>query len=128
MTTPVDDLPIEIRRKNWGWFGAPWPSGICYDDDGRLRAEMRKRFPVDETCLHCGEKFEVGDRGQAMPFADKRASGVAHYEIRHVHIECLLRATLGSVSCMKGEHNHATGQTYRQEALEVWEWTRTQPR
>ena len=35
MSTPYDDIPIEVRRESQGWFGEPWPSGVCYGD-GRL--------------------------------------------------------------------------------------------
>jgi hypothetical protein len=115
MTTPVDDMPIEVRRLNWGWFGDPWSSGICYDDNGRLLEEMRKPFPAGENCLHCTEPIVVGDSGQAMPYV-----GTHSRVVRHVHKECLLRAVTGSVTCMTGEHQHDTGQTYRQEALAVW--------
>ena len=51
MSTPYDDIPIEVRRENWGWFGEPWWSFICYDEDGRLIAEMEKPFPLGENCL-----------------------------------------------------------------------------
>lgn len=115
MTTPYDNLPIETRRLNWGWWGEPWPSGVCYDDDGRLREEMRKPFPAGENCLYCTEPIVPGDSGQAMPCISRSPS------IRHVHKECGLRMVTGSVSCMTGQHNHDTGQTYRQEALAAWE-------
>ena len=117
MTTPVDDLPIEVRRRNWGWFGDPWPSFICYDEDGRLLEEMRQPFPEGESCLYCEQPFMPGDSGQAMPHA-----GRLKIDVRHVHKECLLRTVTGTISCMKGEHEHDTGKTYRQEALEVWKW------
>lgn len=116
--TPYDDLPADARRANWGWFGPAWPSGICYDDDGRLIAEMRKPFPVGEKCLFCGEAFIDGDNGQAMPFA--RADGPA--AIIHVHKECMMREVTGSVACLEGHHRHETGLSRRQEALAAWAW------
>jgi hypothetical protein len=120
VTTPYDDLPIEIRRANWGWFGEPWPSGICYDEDGRLIEEMRKPFPAGESCLYCVEPFDegAGDSGQAMPYS--RADGMA---VIHVHKECMMREVTGSVACLEGHHRHdESGQTRRQEALAVWAW------
>jgi hypothetical protein len=114
------DIPIEVRRANWGWFGEPWPSGICYDDDGRLIEETRKPFPDDESCLYCGEPFDeaAGDSGQAMPFT----RGGVMAEIVHVHKECMLREVTGSVACLEGHHRHDTGQSRRQEALAAWAW------
>ena len=118
--TPYDTLPIEARRANWGWFGQPWPSGICYDEDGRLLEEMRKPFPADESCLNCGELLDeaAGDNGQAMPFLHADAT----VRIAHVHKECMLREVTGSVDCLKGHHRHETGQSRRQEALATWAW------
>lgn len=116
MTSPYDNLPIDVRRRNWGWFGDPWPSGICYDEDGRLIEEMRKPFPEGESCLYCRVPFEPGDNGQAMP----HLSRLSEVWIRHVHKECMLRSALGSYSCYVGEHNHHDGRTYREQALELW--------
>lgn len=120
VTSPYDDLPIEVRRANWGWFGEPWPSLVCYDEDGRLLGEMRKPFPAGESCLYCGEVLDeaAGDNGQAMPFG--RADGTM--DITHVHKECMLREVTGSVACLEGHHRHETGQTRRQEALAAWTW------
>jgi hypothetical protein len=113
-------MPVEVRRANWGWFGEPWPSGVCYDEDDRLIEEMRKPFPTGESCLYCGESFDeaAGDSGQAMPLG--RANGTA--SIIHVHKECMLREVTGSVDCLEGRHRHETGQTHRQEALAAWVW------
>ena len=118
--TPYDDLPAGVRRANWGWFGEPWPSGICYDEDGRLITEMRKPFPGGEKCLYCDEVLDeaAGDNGQAMPFG--RADGSA--SIIHVHKECMMREVTGSVACLEGHHHRETGLTRRQEALAAWDW------
>lgn len=64
-----DSLPVEVRRENWGWFGEPWWSFTCYDEDGQLIDEMRKPFPAGEKCLLCDEEFSeaAGDSGQAVP-------------------------------------------------------------
>jgi hypothetical protein len=115
-----DALPIQMRRANWGWFGEPWWSYVCYDEDGRLLEDMRKPFPVGESCLYCGEVFDeaAGDNGQAMPLS--RADGSA--AVIHVHKECMLREVVGTVSCLEGHHHHDTGRTPRQEALASWAW------
>jgi hypothetical protein len=117
--TPYDTLPIKVRRANFGWFGEPWSSGICYDEAGRLTAEMRKLFPAGESCLFCDEVFDeaAGDSGQAFPCHTADGSS-----IRHAHKECSLRNVTGSVACLEGHHRHETGQTRRQEALAAWAW------
>jgi hypothetical protein len=123
--TPYDNIPIEVRRANWGWFGEPWWSYICYDEDGQLIAEMRKPFPVGENCLHCDEPFseEAGDSGQAMPCMKADRTG----GIRHVHKECQFMEVAGPLAhhertcrCYGGETAATPGMTRRQEALEVW--------
>ena len=130
ITTPYDDLPIEVRRLNWGWFGEPWCSYVCYDEAGRLIEEMRKPFPTGEKCLLCDEIFDeaAGDSGQAFPCHTTEGSS-----IRHAHKECSMRNVMGAVSCIEGRHDHDTGQTQRQEALATWAWVqrhghRTLPR
>jgi hypothetical protein len=125
--TPVDDIPVEVRRHNWGWFGQPWWSFVCYDETGRLIEEMHKPFPAGENCLYCDEPLDeaAGDSGQAMPFAP--ADGPA--QVRHVHKECQLLQALGPVAhleracrCFGGHGSGAPGLTARQEAIAVWEW------
>ena len=125
MSTPYDDIQIEVRRESQGWFGEPWPSGICYAEDGRLIEEMCKPFPSGENCLHCDEPFseEAGDSGQAMPCV--KADGTT--KIRHVHKECQFREVAGPLAhhertcrCYGGETSETPGMTRRQEALEVW--------
>lgn len=130
MTTPYDSLPIEVRRENWGWFGAePWPSYVCFDEDGRLIDEMRKAFPAGESCLYCGEPFDeaAGDSGQAMPCMTTDGAS-----LRHVHKECAFMNVTGPLAHHEGRcrcHGGSTetpGMTLRQEALEVW--SRYQPK
>lgn len=125
MSTPYDDLPIEVRRENWGWFGEPWWSFICFDEDGRLIAGMQKPFPAGENCLYCDEPFdeEAGDSGQAAPVIE--AGGTAG--IRHVHKECQFMNVTGRLAhheracrCYGSDSSDAPGMTRRQEALEVW--------
>ena len=128
MTTPYDDMPIEALRENFGWFGPPWWSWICYGEDGGLNEEIRKPFPAGESCLHCEEPFDeaAGDSGQAMP-----CYTTAGFSIRHVHKECQLRTGIGSIAhlekrchCHGGQGNETPGMTRRQDALAVWEWVR----
>jgi hypothetical protein len=124
MTMPYDSLPADVRREAFGWFGEPWPSGICYDDDGHLLGEMRKAFPAGESCLFCGERFDeaAGDSGKAMPHAGPEGKPA----VCHVHKECMFMNVAGSLAHHEGRcrcHGGTTetpGMTYRQEALEVW--------
>lgn len=130
--TLYDDLPVEVRRDNWGWFGPPWWSYVCYDEDGGLLEETRKPFPAGESCLLCGEPFDeaAGDSGQATPVITgplTEAGDEADVEIRHSHKECQFMNVVGSLahqegrcSCYGGSGETAQGMTYRQEALEVW--------
>lgn len=128
VTTPHDELPIEIRRRNWGWFGPPWWSYVCYDLDGHLIEEMRKPFPVGESCLFCTEPFDeaAGDSGTAMPAFTHRGTGdEPDAEIRHVHKECTFMNVMGSLAhhdgrCRAHGDGSGTGLTLRQEAVEVW--------
>jgi hypothetical protein len=121
VTTPLDGIPAEVRRENWGWFGKPWESFVCYDEAGRLIEETRKAFPVGESCLYCGEAFADGDSGQAMPFGS--ADGIY---IRHAHKECQFMNVVGSLAHHEGRcrchggTGETPGMTLRQEALEVW--------
>lgn len=124
MTTSYDNLPIEVRRDRHGWWGEPWRSYECFDEDGRLIEEMRKPFPEGEDCLYCGERFDeaAGDGGKAMPCI--RAGGIV--ELRHAHKECMFRQVAGGLAHHEGRcwHRGGTGETpgitLRQEAVEVW--------
>jgi len=95
-------------REAFGWFGIPWWSGICYDDDGRLTEEMRKEFPTGETCYICEELFDetAGESGTAIPSPEG---------IRHTHKECMLLEIIGPVD------RPGMGMSIRQTALEVWQ-------
>lgn len=120
-----DDLPLEVRRERFGWFGEPWWSYVCYDEAGSVIEETRKTFPAGESCLYCGEEFseEAGDSGQATVLG--KADGTA--EIVHVHKECQFRQGTGGLAhhekrcrCYGGEGHDTPGMTARQEAVEVW--------
>jgi hypothetical protein len=125
LTTPYDDLPIEVRREQHGWFGEPWWGWTCYDFNGRLIEEMRKAFPDGESCLYCREPFDeaAGDSGEAALCL--RADGKT--EIAHAHKECLYRSVAGGLAHHEGRcrcHGGTTetpGMTLRQEAVEVWQ-------
>jgi len=122
--TTYDNLPIEVRRANFGWFGEPWWSYVCYDEAGKLIEEMRKPFPVGESCLYCREPFSeaAGDSGQAMPFG--KADGTAC--IIHTHKECQFMNVVGPLAHHEGNcrchggDGRVPDMTVRQEALEVW--------
>lgn len=124
MTTPYDDLPIEVRRENHGWFGKEWWGYECFDENGRLLEEMRKPFPEGEDCLYCGERFDeaAGDGGKAMPCG--KADGT--WELRHAHKECQFRAVAGGLAHHErrcrchGGSTETPGMTLREEAAEVW--------
>ena len=120
IVTPFDAIPIDVRRRNWGWFGNPWPGFVCYDDGGRLLADMCKPTPVGEACLLCGEPIVAGDRGQAFPCFT--ADGPP--AVRHAHAECALRNVTGSVEHLDGRCTCSDPdrpvRSYRDEALEVW--------
>lgn len=123
MTTPYGDIPIEVRRETWGWFGEPWWSYVCYDEAGKLIEDMRKPFPSGESCLYCGEPFseEAGDSGQAV-----RAVTTEGTSIRHVHKECQFRQVAGGLAHHEGRCRcyggsaETPGITLREEAVEVW--------
>jgi hypothetical protein len=124
-----DDLPPEVRRLNWGWFGEPWPSGICYDEDGRLIEEMRKPVPVGEKCFCCDEVLAEGDQGKSCGPLPAPFPGAAPAQLAHQHKECGLRQVIGPIAhlerrchCHGGEGNDTPGLTRRQDALAVWAW------
>jgi hypothetical protein len=97
-------------REAFGWFGEPWPSVICYDDDGNLNTGMHKAFPTGERCIYCEELFDeaAGDSGKAIPSPEG--------SIEHAHKECLLVTVVGSL----GYGLDTPDSTFRQNALEVW--------
>jgi hypothetical protein len=129
MTTPYDDLPIEVRRANWGWFGPPWWSYVCYDEAGQLIEEMRKPFPYGERCMHCDEVLDevAGDGGQAFPCQTTEGAS-----IRHAHKECAMRQGVGGLAHLQGrcrcfggtDDESEQDMTARQEAQAVWAWVK----
>jgi hypothetical protein len=109
------------------WWGEPWPSYICYGEDGRLREEAHAAFPTpDRTCLFCGEGFKPDDSGEIMPCLLP-----ARQPMEYVHKECVLRRVVGCLahlegrcSCAGGHDHDDPAMTARQEAVAVWEWAR----
>lgn len=119
-----DNASPEVARANYGWFGEPWPSSICYLDNGELNTAMRLPVPAGETCLHCEETIDVVHSGKAMPCLAPD-DGVI---IRYVHKECLVVMMAGSLAhhdrrcrCFGGTDVGTEGMTARQEALAVWD-------
>lgn len=96
------------------YFGEPWPSGIC--DEGR-----QVPTPVGFECVLCDEAIQEGDRGSFL-------GTPAGY--RPVHRECSLRSVRGGIEHLTaGPHKVGTCYigstlTYRQSALQAWEWHR----
>lgn len=122
--TTYDDLPADVRRENFGWFGEPWWSYVCYDEAGQLIGEMRKAFPAGQSCLYCGEQFSeaAGDSGQATLAVTTEGARIAH-----VHKECQFRQVAGGLAhhekrchCYGGDGDGTPGMTLREEAAEVW--------
>src|ERR1700677_2314296 len=108
VSDPYDDIPIEVRRDRHGWFGVPWWSYVCYDEAGELIEDMRKAFPVDESCLYCGEQFDeaAGDSGTAT-VAVTMNEGAPVGQIAHVHKECQFRQVTGGLAHHEGRcHCH----------------------
>jgi hypothetical protein len=106
------------------WFGEPWPSGVCYDEDGRLREEYRVDFPAGKSCMWCEELFTEDDSGSLIPAV--RSGGMT---MEHIHKECGLRMTLGCVAhlegrcrCRGGPDYEEPGLTSRQDAQMTWDW------
>jgi hypothetical protein len=97
----------------WGWFGEPWPSGVCDDPDAR-----QLPTPVGEQCLYCSESIQEGENGPIF------LNGLAS------HKECSLRSVVGSAahiekrcSCFVpgSTENDAEGLTRRQGAQAAWD-------
>lgn len=124
------DQDQDLKREQYGWFGEPWPSGICYDDDGRLRTEDRKDFPAGKSCFWCGVAFDeaAGDGGKALPHLGAAGDTM---RIVHAHRECLLRQVTGSLAHLEGRCSCRGGDDVREpadrraEALAVWDRIRT---
>lgn len=71
------------------WFGESWGAPMCAPED-------RVDVPAGEPCGWCDEPIEPGGRGAAAYTSPGGADFVAY------HLECWLRATLGSVGHIEG--------------------------
>lgn len=127
-----DDMSVETRRLNWGWWGEPWPSGICLKQDDMGRDiepwewdwEMNVPVPLGEKCFECGEEIKEGDQGQRMPYG-----GVDGVRIVNSHKECMFRNVMGPLAhlehrcrCYGGTDHETPGLSRREEAIAVWNW------
>lgn len=88
------------------YFGLAW--------NPRIAAGARAPTPIGVRCWHCAEPIEDGDQGIIMP-----CCGAA----RPIHLDCLLRLTLGSLghqrrrcSCYGGDEEDPPGLTVREAA------------
>lgn len=99
------------------WFGEPWPSGVCEDGE-------QKPTPTGVECLLCDEKIVEGDRGVFRFAIDEDGWRVD----AAIHRECDLRSVTGGIEHLTAGP-HAVGScyegstlSYRQSALQAWEW------
>lgn len=113
------------------WFGDPWPSYICYDEQDNLATEKRIPTPVGEPCLWCTEPIEDGQSGVGMGVVGMGPQGRPEPHMGYTHKECLLRSTLGSVEHLEGKCGCLDGvmvepadsaRTAREDALLTWRW------
>lgn len=73
------------------FFGEPWDA--LFIDDAEQVAT-----PVGEPCSYpCGELIADGDQGVVMACIVEGPEGKPIAELRPVHRECLIRATVGPV-------------------------------
>lgn len=100
-----------------GFFGEPWPSGVC--ENARQRPT-----PVGELCLWCDEPIEDGQQGVFISAFGENGA-VEHPE----HRECALRSVLGGVAhlerrctCFGGGAHDDDDMTPRESALAAWQW------
>ena len=95
------------------YFGEPWPSGVC--DNG-----TQVPTPIGVECILCETPVQEGDRGNFMG---------SEKGLVPAHRECSMRSVLGGIGhhedhqlwCLQ-RHDPDGGRSYRQSALEVWEW------
>lgn len=108
------------------WFGEPWPDGrepasVCEDPGNRVPT------PIGALCLHCREEIIEGDRGVLSPAVEMAGDGILMVKTLPIHIECLLRMTLGGpahllgrCSCTGGDCDPDMGLSPRESARLVW--------
>jgi hypothetical protein len=113
------------------YFGEPWPSGTGLRLVGHIVCEdgVQVPTPVGELCALCDEPIGENDRGDFI------GNGGIWPDRPHLvpsHVECGYRTVMGGIGHLK---DHAywckemgdpdAGLTYRQSALEVWDWGKT---
>lgn len=97
------------------WFGKPWPSPdfrapICEDD------ALQIPTPVGSECILCGEAILLGHQG------------VQYINGPYGHVECQYRSVVGNIHHLMGQCHHVgecnemSTKTYREEAIEVWNY------
>lgn len=98
------------------FFGEPWASAVC--DYGE-----QVPTPVGEDCLLCDEPIVASDRGLMM--TGERGG---RWSLLPIHRECELRSVIGGIEHLTAGP-HAVGScyegatlTYRQSALQAWDW------
>lgn len=113
----------EQRREWWGWFGEPWPSGICYKSDPMTGEDvlpyewdysMQVPTPVGIACMWCEELIVDGDRGQRIPNV---GSGTTTTGISVQHRECALASV---VPPPPGLDLDPEGMPFREYGKAVW--------
>jgi len=85
--------------------------------------------PIGSICSLCKEVFDVGDCGHYL---------VVHHEhgtnLQPVHRECAFREVVGGIGHLKNHefwcvtiHDSDGGRSYRESALEVWDYLKGRP-
>lgn len=109
------------------YFGQPWNAPAV--DDG-----VAGPTPVGEPCQHCGEPIAEGDQGfmiNTVRLAEDGRTPVG--SIEPTHRECLIRLTVGSVECLQGRCQCATGapggpqdtRSLREQGRQTIQWLRS---
>ena len=118
----------EIWPRN-RWWGPPWPTAenpaeACSDPSLKLESHPAESDP-DAVCLMCEQEICYADSGITSLYVvafDQPAS------MGYIHKECQLRSVVGNLVHVRGECRwtgdcvSSSTKSYRQEALEVWEW------
>ena len=109
------------------YFGENWGAPVCQTTE-------QKPTPVGQVCYHCGEAIEEGNRGFLMPVVTLPEQEVAEPPFQIIHLECLIRTTVGSLghlhkkcSCYGGNEDDPPGMTKRQAAIAAFEEFSRQP-
>ncbi len=106
-------------RNLGSFFGEPWPSGVC--DTG-----IQVPTPVGEECILCETSIQEGQQGSFMG---------SEKGLVPAHKECSMRSVLGGIGHQL-DHEHwclekgdpDMGLSYRESALQVWDYYLDYPR